>query len=60
MMFSLIGTPWLANAIRPEAATTEVMPSSSGISAATSDPRTIIRMMIVSGIETRPAVFSPP
>ena len=60
MMFSLAAMNWLEIAIRPMAATTEVMPSSSGIEAATSDPSTIIRMMIVSGIEIRPAFASPP
>ena len=52
--------PWLANAIRPNVAITDVRPTSSGISAATSDPSTIIRMMMVSVIEIRPTLPSPP
>ncbi len=56
----LIGTRRLANPIRPIVAITEVMPRSSGIRAATNDPRTIIRTMIVSGIDTSPAVLRPP
>ena len=34
--------------------------TSSGISAATSEPSTSIRMMIVSGIEISPALPRPP
>ena len=60
MMFSLAAMPWLENATRPNAATTEVRPTSSGIIAPTSEPSTIIRMMIVSGIEIMPALPSPP
>ena len=60
MMLSLAGTPLLESARRPVVAATAVMPRSSGISAATSEPSTNIRMMIVSGIEMSPAFASPP
>ena len=60
MMFSLAGMPLLESARRPVVATTDVMPRSSGISAATSEPSTTIRMTIVSGIEISPAFASPP
>ena len=60
MMFSLAAMPWLESATRPNAAITDVRPTSSGISDATSEPRTIMRMMIVSGIEIIPALPRPP
>ena len=60
MMFSLAAMPWLESATRPNAATTDVSPTSSGMSAPTSDPSTIRRMMIVSGIEIMPALPRPP
>ena len=60
MMFSLAGMPWLEKATRPDAATTDVSPTSNGIIEPTSAPSTIMRMMIVSGIEIMPALARPP
>ena len=60
MMFSLAGIAWLATPTRPNVATIADSAIASGTSAATSDPRTSIRTMIVSGIEIMPALPRPP
>ena len=60
MMFSLAGMSLLERASGPIVAMTAVTPSSSGISAATSERSTTSRIRMVSGIERRPALASPP
>ena len=60
MMLLSAGMPWLESASRPVVAAIAESATSSGIRAATSEPSTTIRMMIVSGIEIRPAFASPP
>ena len=54
-MFSSTGQAWLGIASRPIVAITADSASRSGIPAATSAPKAITRMTIVTGSESRPA-----
>ena len=55
---SSTGTSWLGNAIRYTVATTAVIASSSGTSAATAEPKTNSRITSASGIAIVPALAS--
>ena len=55
---SSTGMNWLGSAIRPVVAMTAVIARSSGMSAATAEPKTSSRITSVSGSATMPAVLS--